>query len=83
MLVSCIDKPKLDKIILVNPNQALDSIYLSEIVDSIKYIKLQTDSIVKLGKIHSIFVKEKFIYCVDLTNQAVFVFNHSGKIEAI
>lgn len=70
---------EIKEIIEINPNEAKDKIYLSELVDSLMYIKLQTDPNCIIGRITKIYIKEKFIYIVDATQQVVFVFDKQGK----
>lgn len=67
------------EIINVNPVESDEFINLSEIADSIKCIKLQMDSGEVMGRIREVVIKERYIYAVDLTQQAVFVFDKEGR----
>jgi len=64
----------------LNPETAQESILLSEIIDSIKFIKLETTNESFLGQIKEIIIRDKFIYVMDKSQQAVFVFDHQGKL---
>lgn len=65
--------------IKVNPNEVAEETLLSEFVDSIRYIKLQTDPNCLMGRIRSIILKEKYIYAFDQSQMAIFVFDMNGK----
>lgn len=52
---------------------------LSEIADSIEVIKLQTEPGDILGLIREIIIKDKYIYVVDKSQQAIFLFDKSGR----
>ncbi len=67
------------KIINVNPTKSDEFINLSEIADSIKCIKLQMDSGEVMGRVREVIIKKKYIYAVDITQQAVFLFDKEGK----
>jgi hypothetical protein len=68
------------KIIKINPKKAKEEIKLSKFVDSIKYIKLQTDSSCVLGRKPLFFsIKEKYIYVSDGSQHTIFLFNKKGK----
>jgi len=67
------------EIIKVNPNEAAEETLLSEFVDSVIYIKLQTDPDCLMGRIRTIIIKEKYIYAFDQSQMAIFVFDMSGK----
>lgn len=81
VVFACKEKKRIDvsKVIKINPYEVEDEINLSEIVDSVKYIKLQTDSSCMLGRVHDIIIREKYIYALDVSQQILFVFNKSGK----
>jgi hypothetical protein len=67
------------EVITLNPNQAKDYINLSEIVDSVKCIRLQVDSGDVMGSILKIVIKKKYIYAADVSQQIIFVFDKNGK----
>jgi hypothetical protein len=67
------------EVINVNPYEATDYVNLSEIVDSVKCIKLQTDSGDVMGIIREIIIKKKYIYAIDALQEVIFVFNKEGK----
>lgn len=73
------NKDKSVEVIHINPFEASEEINLSEFVDSIIYIKLQTDSICVLGRLHDIIIREKYIYASDISQQILFVFDKNGK----
>lgn len=66
-------------IININPHQAQEYMNLSEIADSIEVIKLQTEPGDILGLIREIIIKDKYIYVVDKSQQAIFLFDKSGR----
>jgi hypothetical protein len=66
------------EIIAIDPLLAKDEINLSEFVDSVKYIKLQTDSNCITGRIHSITITNKYIYVCDAGQMAVLLFDMKG-----
>ncbi len=70
---------EMGEMIKIDPNDVEDEINLSEIADSVKYIKLQTDSNCVMGRLHSIFIKNKYIYAWDISQQTLFVFDKSGR----
>ncbi|WP_439483303.1 6-bladed beta-propeller [Cyclobacterium plantarum] len=65
--------------VTINPKNAFKSIKLSEIVDSVSYIRLENTKESLIGKAHEIVVKNKFIYVRDAINQAVLIFDLDGK----
>ena len=65
--------------LVINPIDAKDFINLSEIADSIKYIKLQTENDDVIGRARVILIKKKFIYVQDMSQKVVFVFDKEGK----
>ncbi len=73
---------KADTIISINPSDASDEINLSEFVDSVKYIKLQTDSSCIIGHAGQVIIKEKYIYIQDLAKQVVLIFDNKGDYVA-
>lgn len=80
ILNSCINakETKNDNILALNPNEALDEVNLSSFADSIKYIKLESDSVNILGRIHTVLMKEKYIYISDISQQSIFIFDKNG-----
>ncbi|WP_042247216.1 6-bladed beta-propeller [Jejuia pallidilutea] len=62
------------KVITINPNDAKQEVYLSELVDSISYIKLETNPDCIMGKVREIIIKGKYIYAVDQFSNAGFGF---------
>ncbi|SEG04122.1 6-bladed beta-propeller protein [Parabacteroides chinchillae] len=67
------------EIISVNPYEAEKSVNLSEFVDSVKCIRLQTDSDDFMGRIREIVIREQYIYAIDITQQMIFLFDKTGK----
>ncbi len=74
---------KADKIISINPNDASDEINLSEFVDSIEYIKLQTDPSCLIGYAAQVIIRDEYIYVADIYNRAAFVFDKKGNFVSI
>lgn len=67
------------EVLSVNPLNVEEFVNLSEIADSIKCIRLQTEDDDAIGMVGTIVIKEKCIYVSDLKQQAVFVFDKEGK----
>jgi hypothetical protein len=67
------------EVIKINPLEAKEEINLSEFVDSVKYIKLQTDSNCILGRIALLIIKQKYIYVCDVGQMIIFMFDKNGK----
>jgi hypothetical protein len=78
-LFSCKKTTRPRKIISVNPNDAEEVINLSQFIDSVKYIKLQTDSNCILGQVLSIEIKDKYIYAMDISQHSIVVFDKKGR----
>jgi hypothetical protein len=70
------------KVVSINPYLAKDFINLSEIVDSVKLIKLQVPPDDIMGRVREIIIKKRFIYAADYSQQMVFVFDKEGKFVA-
>lgn len=79
MLFGCKENSKIYtvEVVKINPKEAKE-INLSEIVDSVKYIKLQTKDC-EMGRLYGIIIKEKYIYALDLDQQILFVFDKNGE----
>jgi hypothetical protein len=71
-----VDKIKID------PRDAFEEILLSEIAESIHYIKLQTDPETRLGRIHSFIIREKHIYVLDISHHTIWVFDREGNLAS-
>jgi hypothetical protein len=67
------------EVININPYESEDSVNLSEIADSIRCIRLQTDSNNIMGKVREIIIMKKYIYAIDVSQQSIFVFDKTGK----
>jgi hypothetical protein len=78
-LFSCKKTTRSRKIISVNPNDAEEVINFSQFVDSVKYVKLQTDSNCILGQVLSIEIKEKYIYAMDISQHSIVAFDKKGR----
>lgn len=61
----------------IDPEQAKE-INLSEFVESVEYIKLQSDSNSIMGRIREIVIRENYIYAIDDTQKAIFIFDKKG-----
>ena len=68
--------------ISLNPHEAVESINLSEIADSVKCIRLQTESNDIMGRVNEIIIRQKYIYAKDVSQQMIFVFDKEGKFVA-
>ncbi len=81
--IGCIQHSNLENInsaktIFINPLSAKDEINLSEFVDSVTYIKLQTDSTCITGRIYSIIITNKYVYVCDAGQMTVLLFDKKG-----
>ncbi len=79
IVFSCKEDKNPGEIIKINPFEVKEDINLSDIVDSVKYIKLQTDSNCVMGRVKEIIIKEKYIYALDVSQGIIFVFDKKGK----
>jgi hypothetical protein len=68
-----------EEVIRLNPHDAAEYVNLSEIADSIICIKLQPAPDDIMGRVYSIFIRKKYIYAMDTQQQALFVFDKTGK----
>ena len=68
-----------DNLIKINPHEAKEELNLSEFVDSVKYIPLQTDPGDVLGRVVNITIKENYIYAIDYSQESVYVFDKKGQ----
>lgn len=81
-LVNCKDQNKKFEVIKLDPSGAKE-ISLSDIIDTIEYIRLETSTICLIGpRIHRVMVKKKYIYIHDIDQQIIFVFDKLGKYIA-
>ena len=80
ILIGC-SSPKTDDslIVEINPNDAAETLMLSEIIDSIEYVKLETSEESIMSKVGEIKVGNKYIYCRDYNLKSIFIFNRKGK----
>jgi hypothetical protein len=70
------------EVVNINPHEAKDYMNLSEIADSIKYIKLQVAAGDVMGSIWAIVIKKKYIYAMDYQQWRIYVFDKDGKYVA-
>jgi hypothetical protein len=73
------NKDNTGEVIHLNPYEAAEYINLSEIADSIICIKLQPAPDDVMGEVREIFIRKKYIYAVDNSQQMIFVFDKTGK----
>lgn len=66
-------------VLKINPTQASESINLSDLVDSVYYIKLETNTQCIMGRITQLLIKRKYIYVADVQQDMVFVFDKNGR----
>lgn len=77
---ACKEKDLSQELIPINPLHAEESINLSEFVDSVYYIKLETTNQCMISeRINRIIIKEKYIYVVDVAQAVLFMFDKQGK----
>jgi hypothetical protein len=72
-------KDGMGEVIRINPYDATEYVNLSEIADSIICIKLQPAPGDIMGRVSSIFIRKKYIYAVDASQDMIFVFDKTGK----
>ena len=70
------------EVITVNPNEATEYVNISEIADSVQCIRLQTAPDDVLGRVAVVYVRKKYIYALDASQEMVFVFDKTGKYVA-
>lgn len=81
LLQSCVNRNEeivADRIITINPSDAQEEILLSDFVESIEYIKLETLPDCMIGFPLQLIIRERYIYVLDLLQQAVCVFDNEG-----
>ena len=66
-------------VLRINPHDAKEFVNLSEIVDSIKLIRLQTEGDDVIGNARLTIIKKKYIYVADISQATLFVFDKEGK----
>lgn len=66
-------------VIKLSPLDAISSIQLSDLVDTLEYIPLETVDESIMISVKEIKVMRKYIYAVDNTQNAVFLFDNKGK----
>ncbi len=73
-----IDSSNIEKL-SINVEDANKQVNLSELVDSISYIRLETNPNCLLGRIRQVIIKKNHIYILDISSHAIFVFDKYGK----
>ncbi len=80
LLESCSKKDgQTENTVFLDPTNATASILLSELADSLKYIKLETTEESLLSRVGEIVIKDKYLYVRDYDQQAIFLFDKKGK----
>lgn len=64
--------------IAINVNEVKEEVKLSEFIDSISFIKLETTPACLLGNVRQVIIKKKYIYVLDLSNHCIYVFDKKG-----
>lgn len=72
------EEEKIDNVLFINPHKADPSIPLSALVESVSYIRLETNEHSMMVNIREIIIKDRYIYAVDRNLKAVFVFDKKG-----
>lgn len=72
-----LDRKTSLNVVHADPEQASE-VNLSEFIESVEYIKLQSDSNCILGRLREIIIKEKFIYAIDGAQEEIFIFDKKG-----
>ena len=70
------------EIIELNPTEAVDYINLSEIVDSVEYIRLKNENNEPMGSAIKVEVRDKYIYLTTIGPNVLFVFDKKGEFVA-
>lgn len=79
LLIGCGKKEQVaENVLSINPQEADPSILLSELVDTVTYIRLETNEKSIMAYTREIIIKNKYIYAVDRDLKAVFVFDMKG-----
>jgi hypothetical protein len=82
LFLGCEKKANLNNssvVINVNPHTSEEYINLSEIVDSVKCIKLELNPGDIMGRVKEIIIKKNYIYAIDISQKIIFVFDKTGK----
>ncbi len=86
---ACKENPQQSKdtqhsngVLSLDPTKAQDEILLSDLVDSVSYIKLETNANSILGRIGRIIIKDKYIYASDYKQEIVCLFDKQGRFIA-
>ena len=83
VLFSCKRQKYNVEILKINPNEAKEYINLSEFVDFLHFIKLQTDLNCILERIAMIIIKSKYIYVCNAGQMIIFIFDKKGNFITI
>lgn len=66
----------------IDPSQASESIKLSDLVDSLYYVKLENGEEALMGRVIEVILRPKYIYAIDAAQRAVLVFDWEGRFVA-
>ncbi len=68
-----------DDVIPILPTEANSTLFLSAIVDSVEYIRLETNEHSAMAEIREIVIKDKYIYVREIDRKTIFIFDKMGK----
>lgn len=71
-----------DKVYKVNPHEAEPVLLLSDLVDSVSYIKLETEAESMMVRVGEVIIKSRYIYAMDYGQMAMLVFDKRGEFVA-
>ncbi|WP_302783948.1 6-bladed beta-propeller [Bacteroides fluxus] len=81
MITSCTENTKKTGKYPDLVNEAVDTIYYSQFVDSIKYISLETTDTCLIGEIADVQMSGEHIFVLDIRMQTVGIFSKDGKYQ--
>lgn len=77
IVVSCVSNTSSDLIIDLSKGEV--NIELSDFVDSVKYVQLETNSNSIISKINHIIKDDTTLFILDKKQKSLFLFNHNGE----
>lgn len=86
LLVSCDNKPRIKESLIaegsttvIKPKLDYSQLDISAILDTVKFVKLESTDKSFIGNINKVIVFEDRIYVLDIQTSSLFVFNMDGK----
>ena len=77
LLVGCLNEEAVETI-NVYSEPVREEMNISQIAEEISLVQLQNDSGNVIGRVHSVIIRDKYIYVLDISSHSVLVFNRDG-----